>query len=81
MPTTESLLIDLAAAAGIDLADLDMTQKFVDLGLHPHILQGLIDQWRSAGIDIHFADLSGCPTVGQAVALISGAAFSATRRA
>ena len=78
MPSSETttldaatVLADLAASAGLSPADIDPDEDFLGLGIDSVRLMRLLDSWRAAGARVEFADLAACPTVSDAVDLIS----------
>ncbi|HET8970021.1 MAG TPA: phosphopantetheine-binding protein [Candidatus Nanopelagicales bacterium] len=69
--TPDAVLADLGTAAGIDVAEIDLDEDFADLGVDSISLMRLLDRWRADGAAVGFADLAACPTVRDAVALLT----------
>lgn len=67
----DDVLTDLAAAADLPVDDISPEEDFAGLGIDSVRLMRLLDQWRSAGIDVSFADLAGCRTVAEALDLVA----------
>lgn len=78
MPSSETttldaatVLADLAASAGLSPREIEPDEDFLGLGIDSVRLMRLLDSWRAAGVRVEFADLAACPTVSDAVALIT----------
>ncbi|GAA1514668.1 phosphopantetheine-binding protein [Nocardioides humi] len=61
--TADGVLADLAAAARLEIHEIDGEDTLFDLGIDSVRLMALVERWRGAGADIEFSELAENPTV------------------
>ncbi|GAB3458179.1 phosphopantetheine-binding protein [Kineococcus endophyticus] len=69
--TVETVLSDLAAAAGLPREEVLREDPLDDLGVDSIRLMALVDRWRSAGADVSFPHLAAARTVEDALAVLA----------
>lgn len=72
-PDRESVLQDLATAAGLDADEIEPDEDLLGLGVDSVRLMRLVERWRAAGKDVTFADVAACATVDEALRLVAAA--------
>ncbi|UYP19564.1 phosphopantetheine-binding protein [Rhodococcus sp. Z13] len=70
MLTRETILADIARILAVEPDELDPAASLVDQGLDSVRLMALVEQWRSAGVDVDFVDLASSADLEQWVALL-----------
>ena len=63
-----TVLADTARILDIDVDELDPSASLVDQGLDSVRLMALVEQWRSAGIEVAFGDLASAPDLQRWIA-------------
>ena len=66
-----TVLADTARILDIDVDELDPSVSLVDQGLDSVRLMALVEQWRSAGVEVDFEDLASAPDLEQWIALLT----------
>lgn len=70
--TVERVLAEAAHILAEPVEDIDPAEDLFDRGMDSVRMMSLMEQWRTAGVEVEFADLAEQPTINAWVALLNG---------